>query len=119
MAEQANAPRKASAELLAIQIHALKLTCGLVAKATRAYKTLAKSESLTQEAVATASSLAQPQVSDFENGKFIPSNAELDKLLTACGFDLNLPGGKSYRDLLKFLRDSAEDLKELPKELPD
>lgn len=122
MADQANSPRKASAELLINQIRGLKLVCGIVAKATRAYKSASKQDLLTQEAVANAAGvgMVQPQVSNFENGEYIPANnAQLDALLTECGFDLNSPGGAAYRDLLAFLRDRAPMLNSLPSELPN
>ena len=121
MSDQANSPRKASADLLVNQLRGLKLVCGIVAKATRAYKSANKQDSLTQTAVATAvgGGITQPQVSQFENGEYIPpNNAELNALLSECGFDLNSRGGAGYRNLLIFLRDSAPMIDALPAELP-
>ena len=118
MAEQANAPRKATVKLMKQQLKALKLASGIVVKTTRAYKSTRQRDGATQEEVAKKSGLSQNQVSRFENGSFIPNDTELDDALEACGFDLSQPGASSFRDLLQFIRDNEDHLDSIEQELP-
>jgi len=105
--------------LLAKEIESLKLTVGILIKATRAYKSPAQPDGAKQTDVATASGLTQPQVSSFENGEFIPDDYKLTAALSACGFDLNKPGAAALQELIRFIRDKEADLQKLESELPD
>lgn len=118
MADQANAPRKATVKLMKQQLKALKLASGIVVKTTRAYKSAQQPEGATQQEVADESGLTQNEVSRFENGSFIPEDTELDDALEACGFDLSQPGASSFREMLQFIRNNEGSLEAIEQELP-
>ncbi|WP_295430127.1 helix-turn-helix transcriptional regulator [uncultured Thiodictyon sp.] len=119
MTGEANVPRKFAAKLLANEVESLKLTCALLVKMTRAYKSSTQPDGATQTDIASNSGLHRPQVSLLENGKFIPDDERLSAALTACGFDLNKKGATAFYALLRFIRDKESDLQQLEKELPD
>jgi transcriptional regulator with XRE-family HTH domain len=118
MADQANAPRKATVKLLTQQLEALKSACGIVIKTTRAYKSAQQPQGATQQDVSTQSGLSQNEVSRLENGTFIPEDSELDDALEACGFDLSDPGASAFRNMLQFIRDNESDVRSVEEELP-
>jgi hypothetical protein len=121
MAGEANTPRKASAKLLRQQVDSLKLVAGILIKATRAYKSAADPDGATQTEVGRAANPAvtQPQISNFENGTFIPADPQLSQVLGACGFDLTKPGAGTLVKLLQFIRDNEAALGQLEGELPE
>lgn len=120
MAGEANTPRKASARLLKQQVESLKLVAGILIKVTRAYKSANQPAGSTQTDVGQAANpvISQPQVSNFENGTFIPVDPQLGQVLTACGFDHTKPGAAALVKLLQFIRDNEAALGQLEGELP-
>lgn len=121
MAQDANSPRLAAVRLLKVQIEAVRLSAGILVKATRAYKRGKEPDGLRQQDVAKASGLHQPEISDFENGGKVPEESKLQRLLEECGFHIDAvgSGGNALLELLTFLRKYGDDIGNIEREKPE
>jgi DNA-binding XRE family transcriptional regulator len=118
MAEKANVFRKATAELLHQELSAMRITVGIMIKAYRAYKRPGKPSGYTQDEIAQATDVAQPQLSLLENGKAILPDPQLQCVLTQCGFDVTESPGQDVLELLKLLRDRQPKIAGVIKDKP-
>jgi hypothetical protein len=115
MAGDANSPRLGTARLLQQEVAALKLTCGILVKTTRAYKRPGKPTGLRQP---DCKALSQAALSNLELGKSIPGDPKLASILTEVGFDPGLASTQALLALMQFLRDHAKDIKALEDDEP-
>jgi|EndMetStandDraft_8_1072994.scaffolds.fasta_scaffold22826_4 hypothetical protein len=119
MAKAANVFRKATVELLLIQLSAIEKTAGVVVKSYRDYSSTTN-PSKTQAQVATASGTSQPVISALENGRKIPPDPLLANILTNVGLPpaAAAPGPLALAELLRYIRDQRENLKQLSRHFP-
>ncbi|HMN14044.1 MAG TPA: helix-turn-helix transcriptional regulator [Bellilinea sp.] len=119
MAKAANVFRKATVELLLIQLSAIEKTAGVVVKSYRDYSS-ATNPSKTQAQLAAAAGTNQPTISALENGKKIPPDPLLTNILTNVGLPPApaTPGPLALAELLRYIRDQRENLKQLSKHFP-
>ncbi len=115
----ANIARKSATQLLEHSLASVKIEAGFLIKAYRGYKRSGKPDGLRQEDVEKKIGFVQSRLSQLENGKAIPDDATLKKVLSECGFDLLADGGKAFFELLKFIRDNEKGLKALKNEKPN
>ena len=114
----ANIARKAAIRLLKNSLDSVRIEAGFLIKGYRGYKRPGKQDGLKQDDVEEKTGFKQEYLSSLENGKTIPDDVALKKVLKVCGFDLNAPGGKAFFKLLCFIRDSESDLAKLQSEKP-
>ena len=117
MAKAANVFRKATVELLLIQLAALEKTIGVVLKCYRDYESPGK-PSKKQPEVASSAKTHQPVVSGLENGKSVPSDAVLKRIMVNVGLDPAIPAPNALYELLRYIRDQKEHLKALSRHFP-
>ncbi len=121
MAKAANVFRKATVELLLIQLLAIEKTIGVVVKSYRDYSS-ATNPSKTQAEVAGATATNQPTISALENGKKIPLDPLLSNILSHVGLPPAPtppnPGPQALLLLLQYIRDQRDNLKQLSKHFP-
>jgi len=98
----ANIARRAAIKLLKNSLDSVRIEAGFLIKGYRGYKRPGKPDGLKQEDVRARTGFKQEYLSLLENGKKIPDDANLRKVLTECGFHLNAPGGKAFFELLCF-----------------
>jgi hypothetical protein len=123
MAIVSNVNRKASAKAIIQQVATLKTIAGLAIQTHRAYESASrKGKGLRQEDVVAAVGGAtyQATVSNLENGKTIPADPSLQKILRATGFKLSRGrGGSALLAILKAIRDNQKNLAKLEVEKPN
>ena len=122
MAIVSNVNRKATTKALIQQIATLKSIAGLAIQTHRAYESAARqSKGLKQQDVANkaGATVYQATVSDLENGKRIPDDPALAKILQAAGFNLGQnSGGTALLAILRAIRDNESNLAKLKAEKP-
>ena len=117
MAKAANVFRKATVELLMIQLTAIGKTAGVVLKCYRDYESPAK-PSKNQTEVANAASTHQSVVSGLENARSIPADPVLKGIMAQIGLNPTSGPPEALYKLLRFIRDHRNDLKGLSKHFP-
>ena len=123
MAIVSNVNRKASAKAIIQQVAALKTIAGLAVQTHRAYESPSRGgKGLRQGDVVgiAGNGVWQATVSNLENGKTIPSDAALRKILRASGFSLSAnSGGSALFKILCAIREQERNLAKLKDEKPD
>lgn len=122
MAIVSNVNRKASAKAFIQQVATLKTIAGLSVQTHRAYESAGRGgQGLRQEDVKAnaGAGASQSTISNLENGKAIPSDPALSKILAAAGFTMTpTSGGAALLAILQAIRDNEGDLKKLQSEKP-
>lgn len=120
MANISNVNRKATAEAVSPSVALLKRILGLSIQTHRAFESPGRNgKGLRQQDVASLANTTQAVVSKLENGKEIPNNPLLRRILRAAGFNLVAPGGgDALFRILGAIRDNEANLKKIVRERP-
>jgi hypothetical protein len=122
MAIISNVNRRASAKAIKQQVATLKTIAGLAIQTHRAYESPSRDgQGLRQTDVANnaGNGAWQATISNLENGKTIPGDPVLRKILAASGFDLSAnKGGAALLAILQAIRDNEANLAKMVNEKP-
>lgn len=120
MADVGNVNRQATARALSSVVTTAKRIAGLVIQTHRVYESPSRTgKGLQQKDVAKTAQCSNGTVSDLEQGKSIPKDLTLRRILKASGFDMATGhGGDALLKVLQAIRDGEKAISNIEKELP-